>query len=330
MSEFHVVVVEIGKFGKHPQADSLSILQVMGAYPCIFRTGDFQEGDKAVYIPVDSLVPAKDPRFSFLTESETKEWVRIKARKLRGLFSMGLLVKADPSWEVGQNVQEQLGIKKYEPEEKLALNTENEHDYGFMPCYTDIEGLRKYKHILVPGEDVSILEKIHGSNQRVVYRDGRLWVGSHHQIKKEDDRNLWWKAANKYDLATKLQQAENIVLFCEVYGQVQDLTYGAKQGELFLAFFDAYDSLIGKYLGFYEFKDLIEKLALPMAPVLYVGPWSEDLLALCNGKTTVPSANQAHCREGFVVRPTTERWHEKIGRVIFKMVGETYLLRKNN
>lgn len=39
MSEFCVTVVEIGKVGRHPNADTLSITQVLGSYPCIFRTG---------------------------------------------------------------------------------------------------------------------------------------------------------------------------------------------------------------------------------------------------------------------------------------------------
>lgn len=331
MSEFHVQVVEIGKFGKHPNADSLSIIQVMGSYPCIFRTGDFQTGDKAVYIPVDAMVPAKDPRFSFLTEDEMKEWVRVKAKKLRGIFSMGLLIKADPSWEVGTNVQELLGIRKYEPPEEGAhTGGENEKDPGFLPSYTDIEGLRKYKHLLVPGEEVVLTEKIHGANARFVYRDGRLWCGSHHQIKKEDQANLWWRAAKRYDLANKLQYVwtEGIVLYGEVYGQVQDLKYGAAPNELWLAFFDAYRPEIGRYMDFEDFKRMLEQLDLPMVPVLYKGPWSEELMQESNGKTTVPMANAKHCREGFVVRPTTERWDNHVGRVILKMPGEDYLLRK--
>jgi RNA ligase (TIGR02306 family) len=330
MSEFHVLVVEIGKFGKHPNADSLSITQVMGDYPCIFRTGDFQTGDKAVYIPVDSLCPAKDPRFSFLTDDELKQWVRVKAKKLRGIFSMGLLIKADPSWEVGTNVQELLGIRKYEPPEEGAhTGGENEKDPGFLPCYTDIEGLRKYKHLLVPGEEVVLTEKIHGANARFVYATGRLWCGSHHQIKKEDQANLWWRAAKKYQLDTILQQAQDIVLYGEVYGQVQDLKYGASPNELYLAFFDAYDPTLGRYMHFHDFKNLLIKLGLPMVPMLYVGPWEEgSLCQLCNGKTTVPTAMQMHCREGFVVRPTTERWDNHVGRVILKMPGEDYLLRK--
>jgi len=233
MSEFKVVVVEIQKIGRVPNSDNLSITQVMNAYPCIFRSGEFQPGDKAVYVPVDALVPLIDDRWSFLRDAEKpKLYAKIKAKKLRGIFSMGILTKADPSWEVGQNVQELLKIEKWEPPPEFGTGGENEPDPGYLPCYTDIEGLRKYKHLLTKGEDVCLTEKTHGANGRFVYRDGRLWCGSHHQIKREDYNNLWWLAAKQYDLATKLQQAEGIVFYGEVYGQVQDLRYNAKQGQI--------------------------------------------------------------------------------------------------
>jgi len=325
MSEFHVTVVELGKIGKHPNGDNLEITTVLGGYPVIMRKGDFQTGDKAIYIPVDAMVPAKDPRFSFLTDDELKLWVRVKAKKLRGIFSMGLLIKAEPGMEVGQNVQELLGIKKYEPPEEGAhTGGENEKDPGFLPSYTDIEGLRKYKNLLTVGEEVVLTEKIHGANARFVFRDGRLWCGSHHQIKKEDQANLWWRAAKQYQLDTKLQACEETVLYGEVYGQVQKgFGYDISPGLIGLRIFDAYDPTQGKYLDWSDLEKLCTTLALPMVPMLYKGPWNLELIALAEGKTTLAS----HVREGFVVKPTKERWDQHIGRVIFKMIGEGYMLK---
>lgn len=81
MSEFHINVVEIGTIEKHPNADTLSITSVDG-YPCIIRTGEFTEGDRAVYIPVDSILPKDEPRWEFLAGH-----LRVKAKKLRGIFT---------------------------------------------------------------------------------------------------------------------------------------------------------------------------------------------------------------------------------------------------
>ena len=45
MSEFKVEVVKIRKIEKHPNADTLSITNIHGGYPVVFRTEDFNEGD---------------------------------------------------------------------------------------------------------------------------------------------------------------------------------------------------------------------------------------------------------------------------------------------
>jgi len=327
MSEFNVVVIQLGKIGKHPNADTLSITHVLGDYPVILRTGDFQEGDLAVYIPVDALVPVADSRFAFLA-SEAKDGIaRIKAKRLRGIFSLGLLVKSDPMWIVGQNVQSDLGIKKYEPPEPVNFGGDNEKDPGFLPCYTDVEGLRKWPNLLQAGEQIVISEKIHGANARFVWQNDRLWVGSHTCIKKRDANNLWWKAALQEKLEEKLALHPGIAFYAEVYGQVQDLKYGAGKAELRLAFFDAMNIVTRKYLDWQEFKDLADSLGLQRVPGLYEGPWSQELRALAEGRSTIAGAE--HIREGLVVKPVRERFDLECGRVILKLVGEGYHLRKS-
>lgn len=65
-SEHRVEVVRLGPITKHPDADTLSITTVLGGYPVILRTGEYKEGDLAVYVPIDSVVPENDPRWEFL------------------------------------------------------------------------------------------------------------------------------------------------------------------------------------------------------------------------------------------------------------------------
>jgi RNA ligase (TIGR02306 family) len=319
MSEFHVEVVEIGAIEPHPNADALDITHVRGEYPVCIRKGEFKPGDRAVYLPIDSIVRT-DGMFAFLGPAPT---ARIKAKRLRGVFSMGLLVKADPSWPVGMNVQAELGVEKHDPEQHITVGGEDERDPGFLPVYTDIEGFRRYPNVLRDGEEVVITEKIHGANGRWLYRDGRLWVGSHKRIKREDSTNLWWRAAQKYDLAKRLEPYSGIAIYGEVFGQVQDLKYGTEQGEIRLALFDAMDTNTRRYLDADAFLRLAERLCLPVVPPLYRGPWSRSLLELAEGKSSIAG----HVREGFVVRPVKERV-EHMGRVILKMVGEGYLTRK--
>ena len=323
MSEFKIEVVEIGKIEKHPNADNLSITHIHDGYPVIIRTGDFKEGDKAVYVPVDSVIPLDAPKWAFLNGHN-----RIKAKKLRGVFSMGLLVQADSGWYIGQDVREVMNIVKYEPPEPLTVRGENEHCPFAFPNYTDVEALRRWPDILEVGEEVILTEKLHGASSKYVFHDGQLWVGSHHNVKKYNPDNMWWKVAEKYQLEKRLAEIPDYILYGETYGNVQDLKYGASKNDLFLAFFDAFSLASGKYVNW---DSLVMVLSLAglltfSPPILYRGPWAHNLVSLSDGPSLVPRAN--HVREGFVVKPTTERFHDSIGRVILKMHGEDYLTRK--
>lgn len=320
MSESHVKVVRIGTIEKHPNADSLSITKIHGGYPVIFRTGEFETGSLAAYIPVDSVMPDTD-EWSFLGSSK-----RIKAKKLRGVFSMGLLARLPQTreWAEGDDVREAIGVTKYVPPEPATAGGENEIDPGFLPIYTDVEGLRKYPNILTPGEPVILTEKIHGCNARFCFRDGRLWCGSHTTIKRENPDNLFWKMAGKYDLLRFLAAHPGMVIYGEVYGWVQDLKYGAKKpGDYWLRLFDVFDPERGQYLDFQEAFEMLPEI--PWAPILFRGAWDADLISLAEGQSRLDDNT---IREGFVVRPERERWNEEIGRVVLKYPGEGYLTRK--
>jgi RNA ligase (TIGR02306 family) len=346
MSTFSVPIVCIGHFEKHPNADTLSITEVEGC-PVIFRTGELETGSYAVYVPVDAVVPTDKPAFAFLATKEGQATARIKAKKLRGVFSMGLLLPArtvlpgDFKMEIGggvhQDVAETLGIVKYEePEEpnmKLgAAKRERQVDSSTAPIY-DIESHRKYKSLYAEGEEVVVTEKIHGCNGRFVFRKGeedtepRLYVGSRNFFIKDTESAVWWKVARQYDLATKLAGHEDLVLYGEVYGQVQDLKYGTSgEDPLRFAAFDIYDKKLGRFWDYRAFLKFCEEKGIPTAPILYFGPYNEaEIEELSKGQSVL--ANQI--KEGVVIKPATERWDYTLGRVITKLVGEQYLLRKN-
>lgn len=141
MSEFKVEAVRIGKIDKHPDADSLSITEIQGC-PVIFKTGGFFTGDLAAYVPIDSMVPVARPEFEFLkNKDKPREYERIKAKKLRGIFSMGMLVplpfRPYPKWDYfqitdprsyvdGDDVKDVLGVVKFEEEpEEIVQNKGN-------------------------------------------------------------------------------------------------------------------------------------------------------------------------------------------------------------
>ena len=327
MSEFRVQVVQLGAIAKHPNADTLSCTDVDG-YPVIFRTGDYAEGGKAVYVPVDAIVPHDDPRWDFLDG----HW-RIKAKRLRGVFSMGVLTHADQSWEIGADVQELLRIEKHDPDTSQEVvrgpsipSPYDDHDPGLCPVY-DIEGLRKNRTLFEPGELVWISEKIHGQNARFVHDGERLHVGSRTRFKKPDAPVTWNQVAVHYDLAAKLAAHPGIAIYGETYGNNADMPYGVVRPEIDrLVLFDVLNTKTRRWFDVDEFLSFAAELSLPVVPTLYRGPWSPELASLAEGRTAMPGAS--HVREGIVIKPLMERQNVWVGRAFLKLAGEGYLTRK--
>lgn len=339
MSDFQVRVVEIKDVRRHENADLLSIAMIggEGGFPVVFKTGDYKNGDKAVYVPVSAAVPADDPRWSFLVKPGfTKPFVEVEAKRLRGVFSMGLLTPADPSWEIGRDVAEEFRITRAEAvDASSASSADNIADPGLMPVYTDIDNLRAHPHLLVDGEEVIMTEKVHGQNMRaVVSADGAtLYCGSRTRWKNPDGGDEWSKAGVRFDLLNRLR-GTGLGIYGELYGNVAGMRYDASNAEHGLRIFDVMDLTTRRYLDVDDFLAAATMLKLPTVPVLYRGPWSNDLRAMVDGASTLAPA---HTREGFVVRPVRERRATQGGtlaprpsfmRVVLKYCGERYLTKQ--
>lgn len=320
-SEAMVEVVRLGAIDKHPNADTLGITMVHGGYPVIVRMADWKPGDLAAYVPVDSVCDTTRPEFAFL------EKPRVRAKRLRGIFSMGLLVPAHVGAQEGDDVTEVLGVKHWDPDVNVpGAKNAGQDETGpvgwLFPTYTDIEPLRRHKHVLQVGEEVVVHEKLHGMNSRASHDGERLWVGSHNRIKRHDDANTWWQVAEQLRLEERLRDFPKRVFFGEVFGKVQDLHYGVNGVDLRI--FDVLDGNTGRYLDHDDAVAVASAAGLPWVPLLYHGPWDPERVAeWAEG----PSTLAGHVREGFVVKPVRERY-EHMGRVILKMHGEGYLTRK--
>jgi RNA ligase (TIGR02306 family) len=327
MSDFNCEVVRVRDVQKHPDADTLMMATANGN-PVIFRTGDYQEGDLAAYVPVDAICPFNE-RFAFLGKN-----TRIKAKRMRGIFSMGLLTPIEPGWEEGQNVQEALGITKYEPHEDGPSGTRGPGGPSIpdpnndvppsaqMPVY-DLESLRKYKRLLVPGEAVHISEKLHGQSARIYMDPERgLMVSSRRWWKKLDSACAWASYARaNAELLSFIPPG--VCLYGELYGNTE-LKYDATAAAHRFRGFDVYDPAEGRFWDYPQAAELYRALDIEMVPTLYEGEWSESLMVLAEGTSTLAG----HVREGFVVQPVRERIEPHFGRVKLKMVGEGYLTRK--
>lgn len=323
-TEHNVNVVRIGAITKHDNADSLGITEVDGR-PCVVRLGEWAPGDLAVYVPIDSLCPISDERFAFLADRSKQNadgQCRLRAARLRGVFSMGLLVRPDPDMTEGDEVRERMGIGVWEPEMKFGASPGSEPDPGFMPVY-DIESVRKWSRVLEVGEEVVLTEKIHGANGRFAFHQGRLWCASRTRYPLEAEGDPWWTVASANGLREKLSSVPGIAVYGEVYGPVQDLKYGRR--DLGLVLFDALDINARRWLDYDQFLGLAASLEIPTVPELYRGSWNPDLMSLAEGESNLGGG---HVREGWVLRPTVERFDMRLGRVILKLHGQGYLTRR--
>lgn len=92
-------------------ADKIEVAHVLG-WQCVVKKGEFNVGDKIVYIEVDSVMPEK-PEFEFLRDRK----FRIKTIKLKGQVSQGLVLPFDKKYHgdypTGYDITEELGVSKY-------------------------------------------------------------------------------------------------------------------------------------------------------------------------------------------------------------------------
>jgi RNA ligase (TIGR02306 family) len=173
---------------KHPSADSLSLVKVFGGgYTVCVRTEDWKDKTIGAYIPPDSVCP-DTPEFEFLGSKK-----RVKAKKLRGIVSFGLLMPAPEGSKIGDDVAEQMQITHYEPPIRSMFQGSHLYLGGevtsgpkiFTPRY-DVDAFRRYANeVFIEDEPLWITEKIHGASARYVCMDGCMFCGSRGEWKKE-------------------------------------------------------------------------------------------------------------------------------------------------
>ena len=101
-----------------PNADRISVCQILGWKVVIANKDNFKVGDKVVYIEIDSKVPERE-EFEFLRDRK----FRVRTIRLRGQYSQGLVVPLSilPAGEYneGDDVTKILGITYYVPEDNV-------------------------------------------------------------------------------------------------------------------------------------------------------------------------------------------------------------------
>lgn len=369
MSTFEVRVYKL-KIEPHNNADTLE-LAVVGDYRSIVRKGQFSTGELGVYIPEASIVPDwLIERLGLTGKLAGAQHNRVKATKLRGILSQGIIVPVTANANTtvgghyvlledgdafvyvfeGDDIAKELGITKYEPPIPVHMAGEVFNAHGYTVNY-DIENIKKFPDILIDGEEVVMTEKLHGTwtclgNHpmvgKVVTSKGLSGQGLAFKFNEANKDNLYLRTLFATERVTDTGTmdiidtaihylGDSFYILGETFGKgVQDLWYGTDKPQFRV--FDIYVGEPGKgmYLNYGQLETICQEFGIEMVPLVYRGPYSKEKLYEVTNGKETLSGKAANLREGVVVKPEIERRDDMIGRVQLKSVSEAYLLRKGD
>ena len=203
----------------HTNADTLELVQVLG-YQCIVPKDKYKEGDKIVFIQPDYVLP------DLPWAADYKKYVknRIKAIKIRGEWSEGIILPLQEDKEIGTDVKDELQIVKYSVPESNEGNTK-----PFLPFSipkTDEPRWESLREIPF-GEFVDVSLKIDGQSWSMFYHlpTEQFGIASRSITFTEEDRNDYTSHLQRYpNLKQKLieicqQNGKSLCIRGESFGQ---------------------------------------------------------------------------------------------------------------
>ena len=230
-----------------PNADSIDVATVLG-WHCVVKKGEFNIGDKVVYIEVDSVLP----------EAEWSEFMRdrhfkVKTIKLRKQVSQGLVMPLSilPNYSGKQSDYREdfdvtlvLGITKFEPPEITYPSQKQSvkiiYPKWFPQWLTSIihktplrelfrrklQGSKTFPswipntdetrvQVLQPlldkykGTKCYITEKVDGSSITIYLKDGKFGVCSRNIDLAEEEGNVFWDTVRQMGIEEKMRGYSN-------------------------------------------------------------------------------------------------------------------------
>lgn len=366
MSTLDVRIKTIDEIKPHPAADRLE-LATIGGWQVVIPKGEMVVGQPIVYFPPDTELPQEwTDRFGVTkycspvkSSPHGPNRYRIRQAKLRGEPSFGLVIgltnglllspnerQERQKVAVGEDVADYFEATKYEPPVKSQAG-DAAPEHPLFVRYTEIENLRNYPNLLLPGERVVVTEKLHGTNCRVgriatlspeqdpINLENEFMAGSKGLRRKDPGITVWKDHTYWYPLSlppvrellyhlTVEEHHRQVILFGEVYGEgIQKLDYGTPRG------FRAFDLYVdGYYLDAWLFRTLCENYGVEMVPLLGIFHWDEvhPGLEMVRAMAAGRAFSGNHIKEGVVVRPEKERTDPEVGRVVLKYLSDDYLL----
>ena len=320
----------------HPNADRLELAQVLG-WQSVVQKGLHKEGDKIVFVTIDSILPKCEWSAFLQDKKDPNKPIRLKMVKLRGEHSAGVIVPLSmfsehiSNLEIGTDITESLGIKKYIKELPANLAGENEGDFPtHLASKTDedngLSNLDLVKQVLDKGP-LTITQKLDGSSVTVVIEGGIIThVCSRNLAKKDTGKSAFWEAAKKL----KIPEGFSGVIQGELCGPgIQKNLLRLEEPEIFVFQIKKSNN---EYMVYDEMKGFcMVEMSCRVVPLItndttFIGcPDSETAIQKLQELADIQCYDKTEPAEGIVVRlKTYERSYETRRPLGFKILNRNY------
>ena len=326
-------------------ADRIELAHVLG-WQCVVNKGQLKAGDKAVYFEIDSFLPIRE-EFEFLRSSSYRkndlmgEGFRLKTMKFKGQISQGLLLPMNVfseltgDEEIGQDVTELLGVKKWEIEERATTGGTIVGNLPYDIPKTDETRCQAEPGLLqeFAGLDYYISTKMDGSSHSVSLDENGFHVTGHNYEYKDDGKSSFYELVKALDLANKMQSFVEKTGLKTLTIQGELCAPGIQRNRLKLTKPEWYVFTVrenGERVGLYRMQEICKDLELKMVPIEEIdkdlpSKYStiDALLERADGE--YPNGGK---KEGIVIRPVEPVYSKLISASLsMKVVNNKYLLK---
>jgi RNA ligase (TIGR02306 family) len=287
------------------------------------------------FLRASSYKPAQT---DFAGEVVSPAGFRIKTIRLRGQVSQGIcfplaVLPPGAPTEVGADVADALGVRKWEPPQSGPAGRSRGTFPGFLPK-TDETRVQVLEPVLTRhrGRTFFVTEKLDGTSFTAFVRDGEFGVCSRNLLlDPTDETGTLVRVAKRLDLEGRLRalgaaRGFDAAVQGEVIGPgVQRNKYGLP--DLALRVFNVFDVSAYRFLDRADMLAAAAEMGLDVVPQLgtvVLDHTVDELVALSEGMSVL---NPKVRREGIVLRPLAEVEDEHLGRLSFKAINPKFLLK---
>ena len=338
-------VQRVWKIEPIEDADRIELAHVLG-WQCVVNKGQIQPMDVAVYFEIDSFLPIRE-EFEFMRASSYKktdimgEGFRLRTMKFRGQVSQGLLLplstfpEIPANAEVGMDVTELLGVRKWEIEERATTGGTVIGTLPYDIPHTDETRVQAQPDLIqaFAGLEYYISTKLDGSSHSIGIDENGFHVTGHNYEYKDDGSSGFYKLVNDRGYREELEAfvLEHSLKTLTVQGEF--CAPGILRNRLKLTKPEWYVFTIredGKRVGLDRMLEICGVLGLDHVPIEERGfdlpakyPTVESLLERADG-----DYQKGGKKEGIVIRPTEPVFCPLISASLsMKVVSNKYLLK---